>query len=242
MGKLYLPIFFLFTNSFFIQAQNSSENLWSDLNLSYEIFKNIDVKYEIGNRRNSNQARGNYHDFIVKYSVNNFLKIAVGTRRSNLSFIDSSIFNSGVEEDFEDIADRFHFDISGRLLKLNNFKMKYRLRAQRKIRDFYLNTPLNFKRTYVRSRILIEHPLSKKLRINGGSELFFSIEENTPTYTRKYRHMAGLEYAFNKIYSARMQYLFQREGKPSDRELLNIIALDLKIDLNGLLKKFNPKN
>ena len=54
--------------------------------------------------------------------------------------------------------------------------------------------------------------------------------------------MAGLEYDFNKIYSARMQYLFQREGKPSDRELLNIIALDLKIDLNGLLKKFNPKN
>ena len=192
MGKLYLSIFFLLTNSLFIQAQNSSNNLWSDLNLGYEIFKNIDVKYELGNRINSNQARANYHDFIVKYSVNNFLKIALGTRHSNLSFLDSSTFNSGTEEDFEDIADRFHFDISGRLLKLNNFKMKYRLRAQRKIRDFYSNTPLNFKRTYIRSRVLIEYPFSKKLRTNGGSELFFSIQENSPLYIRKHRHIAGL--------------------------------------------------
>lgn len=225
-----------------IQSQNSSNNIWSDLNFSYEIFKNFDVKYELGNRRNSNQARASYHDLIVKYSVNDFLKIAFGTRRSNLSFLDSSIFNGGIEEDFEDIADRFHFDVSGRLLKLNNFKMKYRFRAQRKIRDFYSNTPLIFKRTYIRSRILIEYPFSKKLKTIGGSELFLSIEENLPIYIRKYRYTAGIEYDFNKIYSARLQYLFQREVKPSSTESLNIIAFNLQIDLNELSKRINSKN
>ena len=54
--------------------------------------------------------------------------------------------------------------------------------------------------------------------------------------------MAGIEYDFNKIYSARLQYLFQREVKPSSTESLNIIAFDLQIDLNELSKKINSKN
>ena len=68
-GKIYLSVLFILTNSFLIQAQNISNNLWSDLSLNYEIFNTIDLKYEIGNRSNDNGARKSYHDFIIKYSV-----------------------------------------------------------------------------------------------------------------------------------------------------------------------------
>ena len=158
-GKIYLSVLFILTNSFLIQAQNISNNLWSDLNLNYEIFNTIDLKYEIGNRSNDNGARKSYHDFIIKYSVNNRFKIAIGTRHSNLSFLDSTIFNDGLEEDFEDVADRFHFDVSGRLIKHGELKLKYRLRAQRKIRGFYsgVDNP-TFKRVYLFKTTMFDIP------------------------------------------------------------------------------------
>ena len=241
-GKIYLSVLFILTNSFLIKAQNISNNLWSDLNLNYEMFNKIDLKYEIGNRSNDNGARKSYHDFIIKYSVNNRFKIALGTRHSNLSFLDSTIFDDGMEEDFKDVADRFHFDISGHLIRVGDFKLKYRLRAQRKIRDFYADARLKFKRTYIRSRGIIEYTVSKKIRATAGSELFFSIEETSPIYIRKNRHTLGLEYVLNKIYSARLQYSYQTEFKPSLQESLNILMLDFKIDLNQLSKKLNLKN
>lgn len=242
-GKIYLSVLFILTNSFLIQAQNISNNLLSDLNLNYEMFNTIDLKYEIGNRSNDNGARKSYHDFIIKYSVNNRFKIALGTRHSNLSFLDSTIFNDGLEEDFEDVADRFHFDVSGRLIKYGEFKLKYRIRAQRKIRGFYsgIDNP-TFKRTYIRSRGVIEYTVSKKIRATAGSELFFSIEETSPIYIRKNRHTLGLEYDLNKIYSARLQYSYQTEFKSSPQKSLNILMLDFKIDLNQLSKKLNLKN
>ena len=242
-GKIYLSILFILTNSFLVKAQNISNNLWTDLNLNYEIFKTIDLKYEIGNRSNDNGARKSYHDFIIKYSVNNLFKIAMGTRLSSLSFLDSTVFNDGLEKDFEDVADRFHFDVSGRLIKYGSIKLKYRFRAQRKIRGFYsgMDNPI-FKRTYIRSRGIIEYAVSKKIRATAGSELFFSIEENSPIYIRKNRHTLGIEYDLNKIYSARLQYSYQTEFKPSLQASLNILMLEFKIDLNQLSKKLNLKN
>jgi len=241
-GKLYLSILFILTNSILTKAQNVSNNLWAGLNLNYEIFNKIDFKYEIGNRSNDNSARKRYYDFTIKYSASNFFKTALGTRHSNLSFLDSTIFDDGIEEEFKDVADRFHFDISGNLIRVGDFKLKYRLRAQRKIRDFYADARLKFKRTYVRSRGVVEYAVSKIIRMTAGSELFFSIEEDSPLYIRKNRHTIGLEYDLNKIYSVRLQYLYQREFKPSPREFLNILALDFKIDLSKLSKKFSSKN
>ena len=242
-GKIYLSLLFILINSFLIQAQNISNNLWIDLNLNYEMFNTIDLKYEIGNRSNDNGARKSYHDFIIKYSVNKRFKIALGTRNSNLSFLDSTIFNDGLKEDFEDVADRFHFDVSGRLIKYGEFKLKYRIRAQRKNRGFYsgIGNP-TFKRTYIRSRGVIEYTVSKKMRATAGSELFFSLEENSPIYIGKNRHTLGVEYDLNKIYSARLKYSYQTEFRPSLQESLNILMLNFKIDLNQLSKKLNLKN
>ncbi len=244
MNNIKISLFIIaFSWSFLrLEAQSSTNNIWSDLNLSYRIFKNFDVKYELGNRINNNQARTNYNDFVVKYSFNNFFKIALGTRRSELSLLDSSISITQIEDHFEEISDRFHFDISGRVFKLNGFRLKYRLRSQRKIIDFYSDAPVTYKRTYIRTRGIIEYDLTKKLKTSGGSELFFSFEDDSPVYIRKHRYMAALEYDFNKIYSARIQYLYQKKVKPLSEEFFNILAFHLKIDLNELTQKFKSKN
>ena len=72
------------------------------------------------------------------------------------------------------------------------------------------------------------------MRATAGSELFFSLEENSPIYIGKNRNTIGIEYDLNKIYSERLKYSYQTEFRPSLQESLNILMLNFKINLNQL--------
>ena len=222
-------ILLLFGTSTF--AQTKSSDLWLSSAFKYEILKDLDVKVEIGHRRENFYSSRLYGDFIVKYNLNKYSKIGIGWRHAG----------EGDPLDVDELTDRFHAELSGKI-KYNDFNLNYRVRYQRKYGNWQTDEKGHLANQSVRTRLVVSYKLNKDWTFDAGLESFIDISYEEPMYVDKLRFIAGAEYRINKSQDIAIHYIRQQEIQVANPHISDIIAIDYSIDIKRLVKKAKKKN
>ncbi len=211
-------------------SQTESTDAWLSTTLGYEILDDLDIKIELGHRRENFYSSRLYSDLVLKYKLNDFAKIGMAWRHS----AEPDPF------DVEDLSNRFNVDFSGKV-KRNDIGLNYRLRYQTKYNNWTVSEDGTTPTQTVRTRLLLEYKLNKDWQFDAGSEAFIRLSYNEPYYLNKVRYIAGFEYRINKSQVIALHYILQKEVQEANPHTSHIISVDYSVDVKRVLKKLKKK-
>ncbi|MDV7186362.1 DUF2490 domain-containing protein [Lutibacter sp. TH_r2] len=212
-------ISFLFINNGFSQEEEDDYNdleSWTAANIKYKLNKKwaFDLEAQLRLKDDISEISQYFGELNATYSVTKKISLGGGIRYIKKNDNVGNI--QGYEDHF-----RFHADASYKH-KINNFKLKYRLRYQNKNElgvDDYDNQHFRFKTS-------VEYNFKNwKLDPEISGEIYNHLEKGEENGFDKYRLTIGTEYKIKNAGAIGLFYRLEKELNQTNPETTNIIGL-----------------
>ena len=205
-----------FTTGFSQTSDTKNLESWSAINLKYKLNKkwSFDLEEQLRLKENISEISNYFTELNTTYSVSKKFKLGAGVR-----YIKKND-NIGNTQGYKNYF-RFHLDASYKH-KINDFKLKYRLRYQNKNKlgvDDYDNQHIRFKTA------LGYNFKNWKLDPKFSAEIFNHIEKGEENGFDKYRLTLGTKYKFKNMGSIDLFYRIEKELNKTIPKTTNIIGL-----------------
>jgi len=219
MKKVLFILMIVFTNFVFSQADDFQ--VWSSLNLRYNINKksNINVKQSLRTFQNSTYWKLSFTEVAYLYKINKQFKVSAGYRYA---------FANKIE--YVHNKQRFFIDLSY-VKKVNDLEIKFRPRMQ-----IDMESTNNYLPFYVNRELFeLSKNLNKTLSIYASTEVYFALpssnlESNYYGFF-KHRFTGGVNINITNKSGLKVFYRYQHE-KYSTVENTYILGLTYKYEFN----------
>ena len=194
-------LFILFFNTTILCAQDNESQSWNNLEITYDIYENIELSAEGGMRSNlsPNELFKIFSDFSIKKKYNSIISYSAGFR-----------YASNRKKNGFEAQNRFYVDFYLKQGLWSNFNIVYRNRFQTQHAfDYYVSK--------IRQKIKLNYDLKAwSLDTYVALELFYVLEGEF----EKTRYVVGLKKSLLNRLDLGLSYMIQKEMDSDSSELL----------------------
>jgi len=205
-----------------IVAQTNDFGSWLSVGMSKEYTKKIDFGASVETRFVENVSRLDvlFCELDASYKIVKPISVEVAYRA----------ISSYATDDGYSAEHRFFLGLTGNV-KLEDFKITYKARIQRKYSELYKGPDAEIQNT-LRNKLSVKYTLKgTPYRPYAGVEIFNPISNQSFEPISKYRAMIGLNYLFNSKYSMSVFYLRQNEINTGNPLSSNVIGVGFEAEL-----------
>lgn len=172
----------------------------------------VDVEYHYRLVDDVSTYRGSYVTVEADYHLRKWMTAIGGYRRSITTAGDANRFAGGVELE----------------TRLDKLKVSFRPLVQYRTALVEDDEIGGDGKTFVRTRLRLEYPFTKKLDVHAQAEPFFGFEGDYPI--DNWRNSVGLKYAFTKAVGVELYYVHRPDYGKAYNRLYHILGLTLRLD------------
>ena len=209
-------------------SQTSDLSNWTTIGLEYKLNKkwNFGIEEQLRLKEDISTIDEYFTQLNAEYSVSKNFTLGAGLRYIKENDTEGNI--QGYENHF-----RFNADASYKH-KINNFKIKYRLRYQNKNELGVSNSEGDYANQHIRFKTAIGYNFKNwKLDPKFSAEIFNHFEEGKQNGYDKYRLTLGTEYKLKNAGKINLFYRIEKELNESIPKTTNIIGLKYTYTINN---------
>jgi hypothetical protein len=172
----------------------------------------VDVEYQYRMVDDLSTYRGSYMTVEADYRLRKWVTAIAAYRRSITNEGDANRFAGGIALE----------------TRLDRLRVSFRPLLQHRSALVEDDEVGGDGRTFVRTRLRLEYPVTKKLDVYAQAEPFFGFAGDYPI--DNWRNSAGLKYAFTKAVGVELSYIYRPDYGKAENRLYHVLGLTLRLD------------
>ena len=218
----YYILFSLFTSTFInASPKETIYNVWPEIDINYKLSKKFNtsfshqIRYDISNT----SIKWFVYNIDCVYKINNHFKISSKYR-----------YKDRIDAKQHGLYGNFFYQLDSKPINFD-----FRFRYNKKLRFSETENELIRKRDndHIRSRILFEYKINKKIKPFTGTELFYLInDEKYGSGFDIYRLYLGIEFEIFKKQEIAINWIYEEVFNLGRKNIENIFNIEYSISIN----------